>query len=241
MAGKGPRAQGRVQVIPAEQGAAQAHRTLDELLRLSELDRGWDWASTAVVARQWDSLEVMRAVCRERGIEAQMAQEDFTAAWQLRETQALLGWIDAQEQGVTAEDALGHVNAMPSNRWTELLAEAMETMREETGSDRIPRAAAREWIAEWARENRRRQHALLLTTAHRAKGLEFDTWSSSTATGSTETRTSRGAAPALLCCHDPSSTHPHSDEHGQWEPLSQAPDRARVRPVPGPAAAYARP
>ena len=45
---------------------------------------------------------------------------------------------------------------------------------QETGSDRVPRAATREWIAEWARESRRHQHALLLTTAHRAKGLEFD-------------------------------------------------------------------
>ena len=173
--GRDPVGQGRVQVITAGLGdAAQAHRALDELLRLSELDPGWDWTKTAVVARQWDTLEVMRAVCRERGMETQMSQEDFTAAWQLRETQALLELIDTQEQGVTAGEALEHVNAMPGNRWTELLAEAMETMEEETGSDRIPRAAAREWIAEWARENRRRQHALLLTTAHRAKGLEFD-------------------------------------------------------------------
>ena len=63
---------------------------------------------------------------------------------------------------------------MPRNRWPELLVEAMETLEDETGSDRIPAASAREWIAEWARENRRWQHALLLTTAHRAKGLEFD-------------------------------------------------------------------
>ncbi len=173
--GRDPVGQGRVQVITAGLGdAAQVHRALDELLRLSELDPGWDWTRTAVVARQWDTLEVMRAVCRERDLETQMAQEDFTAAWQLRETQALLGWIDAQEQGVTAGEALECVNAMLGNRWTELLAEAIETMEDETGSDRIPRAAAREWIAEWARENRRRQHALLLTTAHRAKGLEFD-------------------------------------------------------------------
>ena len=172
---KDPVGQGRVQVIPAGPGdAAQAHRALDELLRLSELDSGWDWTRTAVVARQWDTLEVMRAVCRERGLETQMAQEDFTASWQLRETQELLGWIDAREQGVTAEEALDRVRAMPRNRWSELLAEAMETMEDEKGSDRVPAASAREWIAEWARENRRRQHALLLTTAHRAKGLEFD-------------------------------------------------------------------
>ncbi len=170
-----PVGRGRVQAIPAgSRDAAQAHRALDELLRLKELDPGWDWTRAAVVARQWDTLEIMRAVCRERDVETQLAQEDFTASWQLRETQELLGWIDAQEQGITAEEALDRVKAMPRNRWSELLAEAMETMEEETGSDRIPAAAAREWIAEWARENRRRQHALLLTTAHGTKGLEFD-------------------------------------------------------------------
>ena len=173
--GRDPVSEGRVQVIPAGRSdASQAHRSLDELLRLRERDPGWDWTRTAVVARQWDTLEVMRAVCREREVETQLAQEDFTASWQLRETQELLGWIDAQEQGVTAEEALHRVKAMPRNRWSELLAEAMETMEDETGSDRVPAVPAREWIAEWARENRRRQHALLLTTAHRAKGLEFD-------------------------------------------------------------------
>lgn len=146
-----PVGQGRVQVIQAGEGnVTQAHRALDELLRLSELDPGWDWTRTAAVARQWDTLEVMRAVCRERGVSTQMAQEDFTTTWQLRETQELLGWIDGRENGVTAEDALERVNAMHSNRWTELLAEAMETLEEEIGSDRIPRAAAREWIAEEA-------------------------------------------------------------------------------------------
>ena len=31
-----------------------------------------------------------------------------------------------------------------------------------------------EWLAEWGRDLRRRQRGLLLLTAHRAKGLEFD-------------------------------------------------------------------
>ena len=31
-----------------------------------------------------------------------------------------------------------------------------------------------EWLAEWRRDARRRQHGLLLLTAHRAKGLVFD-------------------------------------------------------------------
>lgn len=38
----------------------------------------------------------------------------------------------------------------------------------------VPTESFIEWLAEWARDARRRQHGLLLLTAHRAKGLEFD-------------------------------------------------------------------
>ena len=44
----------------------------------------------------------------------------------------------------------------------------------ETGNAALPIIGFREWLAEWARDNRRRQHGLLLTSVHRAKGLEFD-------------------------------------------------------------------
>ena len=44
----------------------------------------------------------------------------------------------------------------------------------ETGNAALPIMGFREWLAEWARDNRRRQHGLLLTSVHRAKGLEFD-------------------------------------------------------------------
>ena len=46
---------------------------------------------------------------------------------------------------------------------------ALETSGTETPADNFI-----EWLAEWAREVRRRQRGLLLLTAHRAKGLEFD-------------------------------------------------------------------
>ena len=44
----------------------------------------------------------------------------------------------------------------------------------ETGGGETPLDHFVEWLAEWAREVRRRQRGLLLLTAHRAKGLEFD-------------------------------------------------------------------
>ena len=68
-----------------------------------------------------------------------------------------------------------------------------------------------EWLAEWGRDARRRQRGLLLLTAHRAKGLEFDHvvvldggWD----------RVGRWGgpgrpAPAILRGHDPRPSNPH--------------------------------
>ena len=50
----------------------------------------------------------------------------------------------------------------------------MESYQLETANEELPSVAFLEWLAEWARNNRRRQRGLLLTSAHRAKGLEFD-------------------------------------------------------------------
>ena len=62
----------------------------------------------------------------------------------------------------------------PAGPWNDLLLEAVENYGIETSNETLPSTAFREWLAEWARDNRRRQHGLLLTSAHRAKGLEFE-------------------------------------------------------------------
>ena len=62
----------------------------------------------------------------------------------------------------------------PSGPWTELLGEAVGEYELETGGAETSVSHFVEWLAEWAREVRRRQRGLMLLTAHRAKGLEFD-------------------------------------------------------------------
>ena len=62
----------------------------------------------------------------------------------------------------------------PSGPWTELLQEAKDTYALETAGAETSVAQFIEWLAEWGRDLRRRQRGLLLLTAHRAKGLEFD-------------------------------------------------------------------
>ena len=104
-----------------------------------------------------------------------MANEDFSGIWHLRETRALVGWLRERDSVlVNSSDLHEWMSNQPSGPWTDLLQEAITEYELETGGSETSVAHCIEWLAEWAREARRRQRGLLLLTAHRAKGLEFD-------------------------------------------------------------------
>ena len=62
----------------------------------------------------------------------------------------------------------------PNGDWSDVLTEALDDYLLEAGGAETSVQAFTAWLAEWGRELRRRQTGLLLLTAHRAKGLEFD-------------------------------------------------------------------
>ena len=170
-----PVVKGRVQVLPSgEDHLTQAQVVVQELKRLSNLDPDWDWAACAVIARNWRLLDPVRSLCQMEQIPAQLSREDFTATWQLRETQALVHWAHEQQRFINTDDILDWLTTQPQSPWNELLQEAADTYALETANAALPPSHFTEWLAEWAKDNRRRQHGLLLTSAHRAKGLEFD-------------------------------------------------------------------
>ena len=169
-------AAGRVQVVPAgSDWVTQAQAVMTELVRLSGLAPDWDWSRCAVIAREWRQLEPVRSFCARDDIPVQLANEHEMSLWHLRETQALRREI--QERGtalVRSDDLETWLSRQPSGPWNELLAQAVEELGIETGRAEMPAASVIEWLAEWCRDTRRRQRGLLLLTAHRAKGLEFD-------------------------------------------------------------------
>ena len=171
-----PVARGWVQILPAGRDPiVQAQVAMGELLRLKSLDSEWDWSRCAVIAREWKYLAPVRAFCEAEGIPAQMGNEEIPRFWRLRETQAFVAWLRAQETRIVDGAALrGWVGARPSGPWDNLLRQAIEEHALETGGGEVPVGHVIEWLAEWGREIRRRQHGLLLLAAHRAKGLEFD-------------------------------------------------------------------
>ena len=171
-----PVARGRVQVLPASDDAiTQAQDTVAELKRLSGLDPRWDWSSCAVIARDWRYLDPVRALCELEGIPVEMANEDFTGFWHLRETRALLAWLrEHNPKLVRSTDIAEWLDGQDANPWIDLLREAAGEYEAETRGAETPLDHFTEWLAEWGREFRRSQRGLLLTTAYRAKGLEFD-------------------------------------------------------------------
>ena len=171
-----PVSRGRVQFLPVGGSVVhQAQSTMTELVRLSKLDREWDWSRCAVIAREWEDLMPVRAFCEMQGIEVQMANEEIPNFWHLRETRAFVEWLRGRESRIVDGAALrGWADSRRSNRWHDLLRQAIEEHTLETGGEETPTDSVVEWLAEWGREIRRRQQGILLLTAHRAKGLEFD-------------------------------------------------------------------
>ena len=64
--------------------------------------------------------------------------------------------------------------AQPDGPWWSILRAGVEDLVHEIGDRETDRRDILEWLAEWGRKVRKRQSGLLLLSAHRAKGLEFD-------------------------------------------------------------------
>lgn len=171
-----PVGKGRVQILAAcNSGAMQAMAAMAELHRLSTLTSGWNWAEVAVIAREWEFLQPMRSYCEINRIPVQMADESAPNFWRLRETQTLVEWLRGRQSNLVDAAAIKlWFDVQPAGPWIELLREAVDYYAQETDGAELPTVHFFDWLAEWGQEVRRKQTGLMLLTAHRAKGLEFN-------------------------------------------------------------------
>lgn len=173
-----PVVQGRVQILPAGNNAQQqALAIYTELRRMMAL--GLDPSQTAVIARQWKFLDPLRSALEAAGIPVTMADEEPPPLWRLRETQALLAFLDRRQKAsrsslLKAGDVQSWLATQGDMGWWPALGEAVAVFSEDTHGEEVLLDAFRDWLAEWGRASRRQQTGVLLLTAHRAKGLEFD-------------------------------------------------------------------
>lgn len=170
-----PIARGRVQILSAGRTTiTQAMIVMAELERLSRLDPQWNWSSVAVIAREWKTLDPVRTFCELKGIPFQMADEDNPNLWRLRETRQLITTLRSHTGEMKLDAIRSWIDSQSGNQWWGLLSEAVEAWESENEGREFVTRDFEEWLVEWGRELRRRQKGLLLLSAHRAKGLEFD-------------------------------------------------------------------
>ena len=104
-----------------------------------------------------------------------MANEEIPNFWRLRETRAFVEWLRERKPRIVDGASLHDwANMQLSDPWHDLLRQAVDEHALEAGGSETPVDHFIEWLAEWGRDIRRRQRGLMLLTAHRAKGLEFD-------------------------------------------------------------------
>ena len=164
---------GRVQILPAGRNAEQqAMAVLTELRRLQSF--GLELSRTAVIARQWKFLDPFRAACEHLGLPVSMADEDAPPLWRLRETQALLSFAEGRGPLVKVGTLQTWLTERNDGEWADCLRDAIAAFAEETQDAEVSLPWFRDWLTEWGRASRQRQTGVLLLTAHRAKGLEFD-------------------------------------------------------------------
>jgi ATP-dependent DNA helicase RecQ len=104
-----------------------------------------------------------------------MANEDPPSFWRLRETQSLVEWLRGRSEPIVSSSKLdAWLQEQASGPWWKVLREAGVDFRSEFGDRETYATDVLEWLAEWGRQIKKRQTGLLLLSAHRAKGLEFD-------------------------------------------------------------------
>ena len=136
----------------------------------------WQWSRCAIIARNWADLDPARSACMVRGIPVQSAREELSSFWRARETQKFLHTLESSDTTtIETQEIRRYCADLTGDPWADLLAQALEELLLEEGHAAVlPIPYVRNWLGEWSKEIRRKQQGLLLTSAHRAKGLEFD-------------------------------------------------------------------
>jgi ATP-dependent DNA helicase RecQ len=129
----------------------------------------------AVIARQWETLNPVRAWCELNGVQVQVARDSHFSVWSLRETQVLVSWLLSKKQVLIGDAELDDwLLDKPDGHWWDIIKTAIIEYLAESAGAKLPPSHLLEWLAEYCRDIRRQQQGLLLTTTHGAKGLEFD-------------------------------------------------------------------
>ena len=174
-----PVTHGRIQLLRFENPAQQAMALVAELRRLHELKPNLQWSHCAVIAHDWRALEMVRAALEAVEIPARTAREarQTLPFHRVREVEELLNQLKEDRQREVRASELIDTLAPHEDPVHRLLHDALEQWRDESGDHALPADRLIEFLYELFGNGEftpRLGEGVVLTTAHSAKGLEFD-------------------------------------------------------------------
>ncbi|MBL8473692.1 MAG: RecQ family ATP-dependent DNA helicase [Rhodocyclaceae bacterium] len=176
--------QGRVQrlQVPADL-RGQALAVMGELQRLAQLDPEWRWSGVALIGRTRATLEPLCAWCELNGLDYRLVEREGAG---LRLTDLREGWrlVHALRSklrrllrpGLLARWLRGwQRRERADNPWLALLAQFVAELSLAWPDTQVPAGIALDALYEFAHEARQAPAGgLMLSTAHGAKGREFE-------------------------------------------------------------------
>jgi len=175
-------AQGKVQCLRVQDKTSQALALLAELRRLQSLSSDFDPGSCAILAREWQELDIVRGVFEAEGIAVSLnwGRSAFPSLSRIRENAELLGFLHnyGDEQiAATAFSKLLPEKGEDENIWQANLRALIREWQDETNNSPQPIARVENYFYEsLADQHRSRslENGIFLSTVHSIKGLEFD-------------------------------------------------------------------
>ncbi len=174
--------QGKVQCLRVKDKTSQAMVLLAELQRMQSLSSDFDLNSCAILAREWQELDIVRAVFEAEGMAVSLnwGKSAFPSLTRIRENAELLRFLHNYGEDQISARAL--LELLPEkgeeeNIWQANLRVLIREWQDETQNSPQPISRVENYLYEsLADQHRSRnlENGIFLSTVHSIKGLEFN-------------------------------------------------------------------
>lgn len=174
--------QGKVQILQVRNRNEQAFSLLEEIKRLQGLESSFSLSNCAILARQWQELDVVRSFFEYNDISVSLnwGKSSFPSLTRIKEGANLLDYLrERRSEMMTADTLLTLLPDEPDRRnvWHKNLYNLITEWIDESGNIAQPVPLIEDYFYEaLVDQNRSKslQNGIFLSTVHSVKGLEFD-------------------------------------------------------------------
>ncbi len=173
---------GKVQCLRVKDKISQALVLLEELQRLQSLSSDFDINNCAILAREWQELDIVREFFEAEAIAVSLnwGRSAFPSLTRIRENAYLLDYLHNYSEDQISADVLLQIlpeQLARDNIWQKNLRSLIMEWQNETNNSPQPIGRVENYFYESLvdqHRSRNLENGIFLSTVHSIKGLEFD-------------------------------------------------------------------